>query len=71
MPTLINTVFQAMYRELLFEFLAELLHATRTADTPATFPRIVQIFYDEPRPWLAPVDVPGCPALSFPSLTTA
>jgi hypothetical protein len=47
MPTPPGTVFQLVYRELFLEFLAQLLHATHTADTPAAFQGIVQTFCDE------------------------
>lgn len=57
--------FEAMYRELLLEFLAELLNATSTSETPDAFPCAVQTFCDELRPWLTPDDLPTEPRAVF------
>jgi hypothetical protein len=55
----------ALYHALLLEFLAELLNATHTADTPDAFPHAVQRFCEELRPWLMPGDMPPKPRAVF------
>jgi hypothetical protein len=61
--------FQTMSRTLLLEFLAELLNATHTADTPNAFHHAVQTFCEELRPWLTPGDGPPEPRAFFSLLT--
>ena len=65
MATLNTEVLHTMYRALLLEFLAELLNATSTTDTPEAFQRVVQAFCDELRPWLTQADVPPEPRATF------
>lgn len=65
MTTPTNASFQTMYRELLLEFLAELLNATYTLEKPDAFQRAVQTFCDELHPWLTPEDIPTEPRAVF------
>ena|SRR5215813_15436087 len=58
MTTPTNSSFQTIYRELLLEFLAELLTATYTSETSDAFQRAVQTFCNELGPWFAPEDAP-------------
>src|SRR5215471_1696933 len=65
MATSSNDNLHIMYRALLLEFLAELLNATSTTDTPDAFQRVVQTFCDDLRPWLTPTDMPPEPRAVF------
>ncbi len=57
---------QALYRELVLQFLAELMTATAEAPTPAAFHAAVQAYCEELRPWLAPADAPAEARSVFP-----
>src|SRR5215471_2948031 len=65
MTTLNTEVLPALYRALLLEFLADLLTATHTADTPGASHHAVQSFCEELRPWLTPADGPSEPRAVF------
>src|SRR5262245_31403515 len=58
--------FSVVYRDLVLQFLAELLSATYAAATPETFQSTFQAYFDELRPWLLPADVPSTPRPVFP-----
>ena len=69
MSTPIDASFYAVYRDLLFEFLAELRTMSQSATTLDAFQRALQTFCDELRPWLTPADVPPAPAAVFSLFT--
>jgi hypothetical protein len=48
----------AMYHELAFEFVAELMQVTDGTDTAAAFQQALQTYVNELRPWLRERDVP-------------
>jgi len=54
-----------MCRDLLLEFLAELMNVTHTAATPEAFQRAVQAYCDDLRPWVLPADAPHTARASF------
>ena len=53
--------FRALYRELVLEFMAELMTVTQGATTDTAFQRALQGYVEELRPWLTEQDAPSTP----------
>jgi hypothetical protein len=57
---------QALYSDLVLQFLADLMNATQEARTPEAFQRALQEYCDALRPWLVQTDAPAAPRPVFP-----